>query len=341
MSSVHHIDTTSKDLRACLDWLLSRSRQQDMPGGGRTFRRKCVRLWGLWPLPPLIDEVHEVVYVDGIHLGRKAVVLIARTEKFVLGWYVARTERTRAWVALMERIAPPDVVITDGGPGFARAVKQCWPDTRVQRCTFHAFALIKIATTTRPRLDCSKELYALGKQLLKVHSLEQATTWLSDYSHWRFQWATFLAQKTQIEGRLIDTHPRLLRDRGSLDRLIKDGTLFTYLDPELLAEITWIPATNNLIEGGTNTQLRAMMRDHRGLSLTRRSKAIFWWCYQHTEHPLSPAQLLRVMPTDADIEASYQRVRDADDLAGHLPGWGDAITWSDLHHTTPRTNTWD
>lgn len=37
------------------------------------------------PLAPFIDEVHEVVFVDGIHLGRKAVVLIACSEEHVLG----------------------------------------------------------------------------------------------------------------------------------------------------------------------------------------------------------------------------------------------------------------
>lgn len=36
-------------------------------------------------LGALVDEVHEVVFVDGIHLGPKAVVLIAQTREHVLG----------------------------------------------------------------------------------------------------------------------------------------------------------------------------------------------------------------------------------------------------------------
>ena len=51
------------------------------------------------------SEVYEVVFVDGIHLGRKAVVVIAQTREHVVGWYVARTENSRAWEALMSRIA--------------------------------------------------------------------------------------------------------------------------------------------------------------------------------------------------------------------------------------------
>ena len=60
-----------------------------------------------------------------------------------------------------------------------------------------------------------------------------------------------------------------------------------------------MPAMTNRIEGATNASLRQMLPDHRGLSLTRRIKAIFWWCYMHTEHSLPPAQILKTMPTDA------------------------------------------
>lgn len=72
------------------------------------------------PLVPLIDEVHEVVFVDGIHLGRKAVVLIACSEEHVLGWYVALSENSRAWAALMDRIAPPGA----GGHRWGQRVRE-------------------------------------------------------------------------------------------------------------------------------------------------------------------------------------------------------------------------
>lgn len=62
------------------------------------------------------------MFVDGIHLGRKAVVLIACTPDCVLGWYVARTENSRAWTALMQRIAPPLLVVSDGGAGLKESV---------------------------------------------------------------------------------------------------------------------------------------------------------------------------------------------------------------------------
>ena len=113
ITTLNEIDSTAKHLDEFLAWLLGRCRQVDLPGGGRSFRRRCEPLWQLWPFSPIIDEVHEVIFVDGIHLGRGVVVLIAQTPDCVLGWYAARSENSRAWSALMSRIAPP-------GPGRDR-----------------------------------------------------------------------------------------------------------------------------------------------------------------------------------------------------------------------------
>lgn len=67
-----------------------------------------------------------------------------------------------------------------------------------------------------------------------------------------------------------------------------------------------LPRTNNPIEGGVNAQLRDVLRNHRGLSSMRRVKAVFWWCYMHTESPRPARGLLRSMPTDADIDFLYR-----------------------------------
>ena len=291
------------------------------------------------PLAPLIDEVHEVVFVDGIHLGRKAVVLIACSEEHVLGWYVARSENSRAWAALMDRIAPPELVVTDGGSGFEKARKNVWPQTRVQRCTFHVFGQVTRATTTRPKLSASKELYALGKRLIRICDLAQAEAWVSEYQAWCVRWEAFLAEKTPTPGGGWEyTHARLVKARNGLNRLAGRGVLFTFVDP------TWgrvMPAMNNRIEGATNAPLRQVLRDHRGMRLSRRIKAVFWWCYMHTEHPLSAAQILKTMPTDTQIEAAWHHCSHEHAANGVIPRWGDAIAWHDLHHTTPYTNTWD
>ena len=75
-SDVHRYDSDAKDLRGFLSWLLGKGTQCEMPGCGRSFRRRAERFWGIWPMPEVVDEIHRVVYVDGIYIARDLVVLI-------------------------------------------------------------------------------------------------------------------------------------------------------------------------------------------------------------------------------------------------------------------------
>ena len=93
------IDNTSKQLKIFLRWLFGKQSQREMPGEGRTFRRKTSLFWDIWPLPPKIEERKDVLYVDGIYLGRKACILICCDGKNVLGWYLCRQEHSGAWSA--------------------------------------------------------------------------------------------------------------------------------------------------------------------------------------------------------------------------------------------------
>ena len=127
-----------------------------MPGRGRSFRRLASRFWPIWPMPDVVDEAHRVVYVDGIYLARDVVVLVACSDAHVLSWYLARAETSRAWKALLSRIAPPDMVVTDGGSGFAKAAAERWPGTKVQRCLFHVFSQVRRCTTSRPKLQAGR-----------------------------------------------------------------------------------------------------------------------------------------------------------------------------------------
>lgn len=333
-TKIHSINSDAKQLKVFLDWLMSRKRQVDMDVSGRTFRRNTSKFWRYWALPPLIDEIHRVVYVDGIHLGRKAVILIACSDEYVLGWYLARHEHTQAWVNLLRRIAPPDMVVSDGGQGFLSAVKQIWPDTQVQRCVFHAYSQVRRYTTRNPRFVPGRELLLIANELLHIKTEKDALIWLRRYFDWCKYWDEFLSEKTFIEGKYVFTHERLRKAKASLNRLINSGHLFTYLDP-LLSLGGTLPSMNNQIEGGVNAPIREMLRLHRGLSLNRRIKAVFWWCYLNTECPLGPADILSVMPTDDDIDAIYNKLTAREKLSSDIPKWGDAVMWSELHHIDP------
>jgi hypothetical protein len=337
LSKTHSIDITPRYLEEFLKWLMSRQRQSEMPGGGRSFRRRTSQFWKIWPTPQITGEIHPVIYLDGIYLGRRAVILIAVNDKHVLGWYVAKTEHARAWQSLLERIAPPHMVVIDGGRGIMKALKNVWPETRVQRCTFHVFCSIKKETTLNPRLPAGRELLRLAKELLKVKDLDAVFAWIKDYNKWCLKWSDFLKEKSQYDGKVEYTHKRLRKARSKINKLISQGHLFTYLDPTL-EHLSPLPPTNNRIEGAVMAQLRHMLRDHRGMSLMRRIKAVYWWCYTHSEDPLPPAEILRVMPTDEDIDELYQKYVYDPKESGTPQMWGDALVWSELRNVDPWRN---
>ena len=223
------------------------------------------------------------------------------------------------------------MVVTDGGAGFSKAAQEVWPETAIQRCLFHVFAQVKRYTTSRPNLQAGAELYGLAGDLLHVRSIEQAQNWRDRFLKWCSSWSDFLNERTRTEHGWEYTHERLRKARSSVVSVLNKGTLFTFLDPNLTADGP-MPSTNNLIEGGTNAKIRDMLRNHRGLSVTRRIKAAFWLCYMDTENPKSAREILDSMPTDNDIELLREmysiRPSDFDGPAE----WGTGLVWEELHH---------
>ena len=181
----------------------------------------------------------------------------------------------------------------------------------------------------------------MAKELLKINTKEEADLWIKRFIEWINKYEDFLNEMTVDEnGNRRLTHERILKAEKSLIKLIRENTLFTYLDKELRDKFN-TPSTNNRIEGSVNSRLREMLRNHRGLSVERRIKAVYWWCYMHSPEPLSLSEIINVMPTDKSIAAIYQKMNEKNKLEKSLSSWGDAIVWSDLHNYDRTFVEWD
>ncbi len=132
---------------------------------GEDLQAPIGALLRVWPMPDVVDEVHRVVFVDGIYLDRGLCVLIACTEEHVLSRYLARGETAAAWRGCCAPSPRRRWWLTDGGSGFASRRRPNGPPPG-ERCTYHAFCQVKRCTTTRPRLLAGVELYGLAKDLL-------------------------------------------------------------------------------------------------------------------------------------------------------------------------------
>lgn len=136
---------------------------------------------------------------------------------------------------------------------------------RIIKCSisrYHVFCQVKRYTTIRPKTAAGAELYMLSKDLLHLKNEKEAKDWTDKFIEWMKKYNRFLSQVTYDEkGNCHSTHERLLKAQRSVLKLIKEGNMFTYLDDGLKECLDTIPSTNNRIEGGINSRLRAMLRD--------------------------------------------------------------------------------
>lgn len=332
-SNVRKIDSRAKDLIYFLDWLFSKDSIADKKVSRTTFWRRTSWVWSLWPIASYTGEVPDVVFLDGIWLKRDAVILIACDRRHVLAWHLAQSECAEAWAALMLRMPAPSMLVSDGARGLAKAASVIWPKARIQRCTFHAASQVKRYTTLNPKLECGRELLGIANRLKDAKDADAAAAWLASYSEWCTKWERFLREFTIKDGKRIYTHERLRKARSSLNKLVHTGQLFTFVEMEQEQGGTW-DSTNNVIES-RNARIREILRLHRGLPLIHRIKAIFWWCYMHTEAPLPPAEILRVMPTDDQVEGLFASASSRGKREDGAPEeYGSGIVWSEFHMPT-------
>lgn len=78
---------------------------------------------------------------------------------------------------MLNRIAAPIVVLTDGGTGFHKAVKKAWTKGKLQRCVFYAFQQVKRYTTAHPKTIAGIELYGITKELFNIKTQKEARFW--------------------------------------------------------------------------------------------------------------------------------------------------------------------
>ena len=124
------------------------------------------------------------------------------------------------------------------------------------------------------------------------------------------------------------THQPLRRCYRRLERLWRQGSLFAFLDPALVAGGP-VPRTSNILEGGVNACIKRMLMNHRGLLDAHRTAACEWLCYMKSPSP-DPYGFIPADDRDATDDGDATTVDGA-------PSDGTGIEWGDLHLTDQRT----
>ena len=330
------------EFNAFLGWLLGPLSQDGASGASaRSFRRRSAWCWSVEPEITVTAEVYDEVQLDGIYLSSHWCCLIASHRGKVLAWQWCDREKTASWTALLHRLPPPAVVISDGGSGLHAALRQVWPDAAIQRCLVHVQRNVRTQLTSRPRTEAGKALWALAKALTRIHTLEEATAWLTTLNAWHSRHGALVRARTyrhQLPAGQVPTwvrpgqrwwytHDRLRRAYRLLERLARDEHLFTYLAAEL--DGLGISSTTNSIEGGINAGLRDLLRRHRGMPEHHQRRAIEWWLHAHALTPATPElpdpiarPRSRQHPPDEPVgPARYDTGLTADEGLWHRKGW--------------------
>jgi transposase-like protein len=230
-----------------------------------------------------------VVLVDGVWIGSWCLLIALSSTNHVLGWQWAARESTAAWEALFTQIPEPMIVVTDGGSGIRSALARTWPTAKIQRCIFHLQMNVTRELTRSPRTEAGRRLRNLAGALSDVHTTDDAIAWRLTLEAWWQRHGHLTRERTMFRnGSWGYTHDKLRKAWGILHRTAQTGHVFTYLDHTN-------PRTTSRLEG-LNSQIRHLLRNHRGMPLEHRKRAVEWFLLLH-EIPLTHAHRHAHAPT--------------------------------------------
>lgn len=275
--------TRRAQLNTFLTWVLGKHTQAEITGTltGRSFRRDSSWCWQITPTLPHVTTPVDVVIIDGTYLADHGLLIAIDTHQTPLAWQWCSTESEAAWSALFRQLPAPKVVVCDGGSGVHAALRNTWPNTRIQRCVFHIWLNQREYLTLRPKTPAGQSLLELGKRLRRISTIEEATQWLQLMNDWYVTYGHLTKERSYAKQRPDGswdsptgkrwwyTHARLRSAYNQYADLIRKGHLFTYLE-------TGCPKTTSRLEGGINAAIKNMLHHHRGMTPEHQMRAAEW-----------------------------------------------------------------
>lgn len=160
----------------------------------------------------------------------------------------------------------PLAVIMDGEISVMRAIREVWPQTKIQRCLYHIQREGLRWLRSFPKTQAGCELRAILSTLASIKSFKDRDTFQALFHSWINAHYAFI---TALPNTTIE-----FKDLKKTVTLIKNALpdMFHYLDDAN------IPSTTNALEG-FYSRLKSDYQRHRGLSSQHRISYLNWYCY--------------------------------------------------------------
>jgi hypothetical protein len=227
----------------------------------RTIRRHFDKL-ALDNHSPPAPAYAVALTFDATYFGRGFGYMIYRSEGRTILWQAIESETlaiVRLGIAtLLAQNWRFSSVTLDGRRGYIQILHQLLPSVPVQLCLFHQKATIRRYTTSRPKTDCGKAIFALSNDLLHLDK----TTFMTRLNDLKSEFKDFLKERNELKA---FKHRRLRAALRSFTTHVE--YLFNWKKfPEKN-----IPNTTNSCDGSF-AHWKAKVKIHRGLKRERKHK---------------------------------------------------------------------
>lgn len=118
---------------------------------------------------------------------------------------------------------------------------------------------------------------------------------------------------------------------NSLNNLNARKWLFTWLEPPE-GFIGTPKSTTNSLEGGINSPLKLLARNHRGMSKEHQRTAIDWWLASKTQLPADPVKTARQQRWGKDALAKVNALLEAESPTPPKNRWPKRIRHRNRYH---------
>lgn len=154
----------------------------------------------------------------------------------------------------------------DGERSIMRALKDIWPEAKIQRCLYHIQREGMRWLRSHPKTLAGHHLRRLLSNLSAIKSIQEKELFIKNFKDWLRKYKDFVIS--------LPLTTVAFKDLKKTITLIKNALpdMFYFLDTK------HIPSTTNLLEGFFS-RLKSDYRRHRGLSEKHKIAYLKWYCY--------------------------------------------------------------
>jgi transposase-like protein len=240
-------------------------------------KSKIERIKNYWlnkePIKEQIDlSKYKYVIFDGTYFHKNGCLICLKdsvSQKIISSIYTAREsyEIVHPWFKeLHTNGLMIKYIAMDGERSIMRAVKDVWPDAKIQRCLYHIQREGMRWLRTYPKTLAGQQLRRLLNNLSSIRTINDKEQFIANFKAWH--------KENHQHIKSLPSSTIAFRDLKKTITLIINALsdMFHFLD------MKHIPSTTNLIEGFFS-RLKSDYRRHRGISEKHKISYLKWYCF--------------------------------------------------------------